>query len=137
MTRKSDLRSVSRGEARKAQAKAEEFAQAAASEATAERWNAAGLAAVHAGISAADAALIAMAGLRSVSEDHGAVTVALEEQVPEFKAGQRRQLAGLLRLKNTVAYEQRLLTPTEARQMADQARRLVRWSRQIVDERLA
>ncbi|HEX9094177.1 MAG TPA: hypothetical protein VF902_09360 [Coriobacteriia bacterium] len=137
MTRKSDLQAVAKGDARRAQAKAQEFAEAAAGEIGAERWNAAGLDAVHAGICAADAALIATAGLRSVSQDHAAVTASLEEQVPEFGASQRRQLAGLLRMKNTVAYEQRLLTGTEARQMTDQARRLAQWSRKVVEARLS
>jgi hypothetical protein len=37
-------------------------------------------------------------------------------------------MLGLLRMKNVVAYEQRLLSETEARQLVDHARRLVRWS---------
>jgi hypothetical protein len=98
------------------------------------RWNAAGLEAIHAGIASADAGLIAMCGMRSISEDHGAVVRLLEAEVASFGAGQRRQMLGLLKMKNTVAYERRLLTEMEARQLVDHARRLVRWSREVVDD---
>jgi len=57
----------------------------------------------------------------------------LEAEVASFGAGQRRQILGLLKMKNTVAYERRPLTETEARQLVDNARRPVRWSREVVD----
>jgi hypothetical protein len=100
------------------------------------RWTSAGLNAIHAGIAAADAALVASAGLRSSSQDHGAAIAVLEQQVPEFAATQRRQLGGLLKMKNQVAYEQRLLTDVEARQLVDHAARLTRWSERVVAEHL-
>ena len=136
MARKANVRQVQPAQARAAQSKAEEFAASAIRDLDAECWNAAGLAAVHAGISASDAALIASCGLVSTSQDHGAVVALLEEQVGEYGAAQRRQLLGLLKMKNTVSYEQRLLTETEARQMVDQARRLSAWSSAIVEARL-
>lgn len=125
-----------RGEARNSLKKAEEMSSAAASELATGHWNSAGLNAVHAGICAADAALIASASLRSCSQDHGAVLTLLEEGVPEFAATQRRQLGGLLKVKNAVAYEQRLLTETEARQLADQANRLTKWAAAVARDRL-
>jgi hypothetical protein len=100
------------------------------------RWTSAGLTAIHAGIAAADAALVASAGLRSSSQDHGAAIAVLEQQVPEFTATQRRHLGGLLKMKNQVAYEQRLLTDVEARQLVDHAARLSRWSERVVAEHL-
>lgn len=109
---------------------------AAECELAAERWNSSGLNAVHAGICAADAALIATAGIRSSSQDHGAVLALLEANVPEFSAVQRRQLGGLLKVKNLVAYEQRLLTETEARQLVDHANRLTKWAASVVAEQL-
>ncbi|MDO8964755.1 MAG: hypothetical protein Q7W30_09725 [Coriobacteriia bacterium] len=121
-----------RGEARKALAKAVEFTEAARADIEAARWNAAGLAAVHSGIAAADAALIASAGVRSTSQDHGAVIPLLEAQIPEFKAEQRRQLGGLLKKKNQVAYEQRPLTEIEARTLVDHAGRLAQWATGVV-----
>ena len=134
MARKSEARSTPRSDARQAIAKAVEFAEAAAAEIGAGRWNAAGLQAIHSGIAAGDAALIASAGLRSVSQDHGRVVAMLDEQVPEFRAAQGRHLTGLLKMKNTVEYEQRLLTETEARQLVDHARKLLTWSKSVMDQ---
>ena len=130
--KKSDVRRVARSESRKALAKASEFLEAAKADMGAERWNAAGLAAIHSAIASADAGLIATAGLRSASQDHGAAVALLEAQVPEFTGAQRRQLAGALRLKNAVAYEQRLLRQDEARTLVDHATRLARWAERIV-----
>lgn len=136
MAKVNDAANVPRGEARTALAKSLEFSDAAQSEAQAKRWNAAGLAAIHCAISAADAAMIAATGLRSTSQDHGAVIPLLEAQIPEFKAQQRRQLGGLLKKKNQVAYEQRLLTEVEARQLVDQATRFARWANGVVKNHL-
>jgi hypothetical protein len=132
MGRLDDVRRTARTEAGKPLAKAIEFAEAAQTALCDNRWNAAGLSAVHAGISAADAALIASAGIHSISQDHGAVVLLLDDQVPEFTATQRRQLGGLLKMKNRIAYEQRLLTEVEARQLVDHAKRLTRWARGVV-----
>lgn len=117
--------------------KCREFTDMAHAALADEKWNAAGLNAIHGGIAAADAALIASAGLRSASQDHGAVVLLLERQVPEFAATQRRQLAGLLKMKNQVAYEQRPLAQIEARQLVDHATRLTRWAEGVVKVHLA
>lgn len=136
MNRDTDVKRTPKADGAKALAKASELAESARSEVAQGRWNSAGLAAIHSGICSADAALIASAGIRSTSADHGAVTALLDAQVPEFRAAQRRQLGGLLKMKNKVAYEQRLLTETEARQLADHADRLVKWARTVVSEHL-
>ncbi|MHB1016509.1 MAG: HMG-box domain-containing protein [Coriobacteriia bacterium] len=128
MSKNDDVRSVPRSDARSSLIKCEEFTTTALDALSSQRWNSAGLSAIHAGIAAADTALIASAGLRSASQDHGSVVNLLEHQVPEFTAAQRRQLGGLLKMKNQVAYEQRLLTEIEARQLVDQAKRLARWA---------
>ena len=127
---------AARGESRKSLSKAEEMLAVAADAAAAARWNAAALNAIHAGICAADAALISSAGFRSRSQDHSAVMMFLEKEVAEFGASQRRQIAGLLKMKNKVEYEQRLLTETEARQLVDQADRFVRWAKSVVSTHL-
>lgn len=116
--------------------KSREFSEAAQAEAAAKRWDAAGLAAIHSAISAADAAMIASTGMRSTSKDHGAVIPLLEAQIPEFKAQQRRQLGGLLKKKNQVAYERRLLSDLEAKQLVDQATRFARWADGVVKKHL-
>jgi hypothetical protein len=132
MPRRSETRERPRGEATKYLAKGEEFATTASSALAAGSWNSAGLSAIHAGLSSADAALVASAGVRSISKDHNSVVLLLESRVPEFSAPQKRQLAGLLKMKNEVAYEERLLTEVEAHQLVDHASRLVRWARRVV-----
>jgi len=136
MAKVTDVADVPRGEARTALTKGLEFSEAAQAELVAKRWNAAGLAAIHSAISAADAALIATAGLRSTSQDHGAVIPLLEAQIPEFKIPQRRQLGGLLKKKNQVAYERRLLSEVEAKQLVDQATRFTQWASGVVKRKL-
>jgi hypothetical protein len=56
--------------------------------------------------------------------------------VPEAAASQERQLSGLLGMKNTVEYEQRLVTEAEARSMLVQAQRLVAWAANVVSAHL-
>lgn len=133
---KEETRPVERGIARKSLAKAEEFCEGAQSLVDAGRPNSAALAAIHAGIAAADASLVACAGVRSAARDHSAVIPLLESRVDDFGPTRRRQLMGLLKMKNTVAYEDRLVTELEARQLVDHARRLTKWSREAVARRL-
>ena len=136
MARLEDIREAPRNEARKPLAKCVEFFDASQAALNAGRWDAAGLAAIHAGICAGDAALIASAGIRSVSKDHGAIVSLLSDQVPEFTTTQGRQLGGLLKMKNRVEYEQRPLTDLEAKQLVDQASRLARWAEHVVADHL-
>jgi len=109
--------------------KAEEFLQSAEMSLAERQWNAAGLGAVHAAISFADAVLAVVAGVRSRETDHGAVVAMLDERVAEFGGAPRRQLVGILRSKNAVEYEHRLLTEVEAAQLVDSARRFAKWAR--------
>lgn len=130
-------RQTSREDARIALDKSEEFLEMAQRGLAAGKWSATGLTAIHSGIAAADAALIAAAGVRSISQDHGAVIDLLESQpASEFGSAQRRQLAGLLKMKNQVAYDQRLLTEVEARQLVDHAARLAKWAAMVVNQQL-
>ena len=82
------------------------------------------------------AAMRATTGTRSTSQDHGAVIPLLEAQIPEFKAQQRRQLGGLLKKKNQVAYERRPLSEVEAKQLVDQAKRFMQWAVGVVKKHL-
>lgn len=132
MGRSDSTRPVSRQESRKYLTKAEEFIGTARAALVDGHWNSAGLAAIHAGISAADAAIAASSGLRSSSKDHGAATNLLRTAVPESGATQVRQLTGLLGMKNEVEYEQRLVNEAEARSMVEQSGRLVRWAASVV-----
>ncbi len=108
--------------------KAQQFLEAAQSELANERWDAAGLSAIHSGICAADAVLIRVAGLRSASQDHEHVSTMLLRSAPSFKGNPRTQLLSLLKMKNTVAYEQRLITQQEAVGLVTAATRLLSWA---------
>lgn len=136
MSKSDEFRTAPRTDARSSRAKSQEFMTTSRDALASGKYDSAGLNAIHSGIAAADAALIASAGIRSASQDHGAVIVLLERHVPEFSASQRRQLGGLLKMKNQVAYEQRLLTPIEARQLVDHAARLCRWAEHVVTSHL-
>ena len=76
--------------------KAEEFLHGAESSLAEAHWNSAGLGAVHAAISFADAVLASVAGLRSRENDHGVVVTLLDERVAAFDGASRRQLVGLI-----------------------------------------
>lgn len=134
--KKTEIREVPRSEARKSLAKAIEFAAVAVGALADGRWNGAGLSAIHAGIAAADAGLIASAGMRSISQDHGTVVGLLSDSVPEFTEREKRHVSGLLALKHEVAYEQRLLTESEARSLVDHATRFSRWAARVVASHL-
>ena len=109
--------------------KAMEFLDSAESALSYGRWNAAGLNAIHSGICAADAVLIYAAGVRSASQDHILITDLLARSVPEFKGSPRTQLLGLLKMKNVVAYEQRLLTEAEGKYLVTAAKRFYSWAK--------
>ncbi len=131
-----ETRAVRRSAARPYLAKAREFHGAARDSLAAGKPNAAGLAAIHTGISAADAALVASAGVRSASRDHSAVLTLLHQLVPEAGSAQERQLRGILALKNEIAYEQRLVAKEEARTLVENAGRLVKWAQTVVSAHL-
>ena len=133
LTPRSDaVRDVSRSEARSALSLAFELITAAEGEAAAGHWRVVGINAVQGAISAADAALIAVAGVRSASKDHGAAVELLAQNVPGLKTANRRRLSGLLKVKSAISYERRAVTDIEARVMLDQARRFVAWAASIV-----
>jgi hypothetical protein len=134
LTTKRETRSVPKSEARQVFLKAEEFLAGASASLDAARWNTAGLDAIHAGLAAADAAMIALVGHRSASRDHGDALELLAKSSKSFAAAQRRQFGGLLKMKNAVAYEQRLLNEVEARKLVDHAVRFVGWARGIVEK---
>ena len=71
MIRQTGTRKVPRGEAMTGLTKAREFIESARQETAASRWNSAGLTAIHAAISAVDAALVASAGQHE--DDQGVI----------------------------------------------------------------
>jgi len=111
-------------------AKARQFLQEAQIALAGERHDAAVLNAVHAAISAADAATITLARVRSGDPDHQRV-VDLVESVAD-RAGladtRTKQLRLLIATKHTVEYESRRTTAREAGESVDRARRVVEWA---------
>jgi HEPN domain-containing protein len=108
--------------------RATEFLAEAEEALSREKWNTAGMLAVHSGISAADAVLASSASLRSREDDHDAVVGLLETHVEAFDASARRQLVGLLKSKTSVEYADRVVTATEAKQLVDHAKRFLKWA---------
>jgi hypothetical protein len=92
------------------------------------RWDAAGLAAIHAGISAADAVLAYEAGVRSAGRDHQSSVDLLIEVVGPPAARPSKHLKRLVDKKNLVEYEQRRLIESESRDLVVHARRFVDWA---------
>jgi HEPN domain-containing protein len=126
--------SEARPRAKDLSAKAREFLEEAGQALAESRFDAAVLNAVHAGISAADAVCVALAGLRSADPDHQRAVDLLGEVAsasPEV-AAKARQLRQLLRRKNIVEYESRRATSTEARDAVNRAQRLVEWAAEQV-----
>lgn len=101
-------------------------------ELAASRWDAAGLAAIHAGISACDAVLSYRGGVRSAGQDHRAAVDLLQQVIGEAGTDASRHLKRLVDKKNIVAYEQRRLTQAEALDLTEHARRFVSWAKDQV-----
>jgi len=107
----------------------------AQAELLAGRFSAAGLAAVHAGISAGDSITAHTAGLISTGTSHFVVVQMLQQSVPGgMPANAERQLLGLLRIKNDIEYTERQPAEPQARVLVDQAARFVRWAGSVVGE---
>jgi len=92
----------------------------------------AGLAAVHAAIAAGDAVTVARLGLRSIGPDHEAAIGLLSRCGAKGAEGGAKQLKRVLAVKNLLAYEDRLPTEHEARDVAERARRLFAWASQVL-----
>lgn len=126
---------ASRAEAKLYLAKALEFLEEARAALSESRRDAAILNAVHAAISAADAATAASAGVRSANPDHQRTADLLEEVTgrstrPAVHIGQFRKL---LSKKNLVEYLSRRATATEAKEEVIRAERFVAWAKRFVE----
>ena len=109
-------------------AKAREFAEAMRNSLAAGQWDTAGLSAVHAVISAADALLAAYGGVRSAEADHRAAARLLEEVMGNAAASASRHISFVIAKKNVIEYEQRRLFEKEARDIAEHTERFLRFT---------
>jgi HEPN domain-containing protein len=109
-------------------AKAEEFLRSALENVASQRWNAAALSAIHAGIAAADAVLVFERGIRSVSQRHEDVLDLLVGPGGD-RSSALAHLRRILARKNVVEYESRLFARREAEEVVQHAERFLGWAR--------
>jgi len=125
-------RRVARRDAGAYVSKAQQFLRTMEKALEAGDWGAVGLNAVHSVISAADAVTAFRAGLRSAEQDHKMLADMLEDIVGEGVSKSLRHLRAVLSKRNAIEYEQRRLTPKEATDVAEHARRFVSWAREML-----
>jgi len=133
MTGKFKIGKSSKEEYKKFLKKADEFYEIMQQSLIREKWNAAGLNAVHTGISANDALLTFHFGLRSISPKHDDAVKLLVSMMKrddtEIKA---KHLRRLISVKNLVEYDGRLLSRSEAESLAKHAERFLAWVRSLL-----
>lgn len=127
--KKLKTRSVSRERYKTYLKKAREFLRASESALELGDWDAVGLNAVHAAISAADALLAYYGGVRSTGESHHDVAGLLRQHIIDDHLGSKIQtLSKVLGYKNLSAYEDREVTEAEGRDAEKLARRFLEWA---------
>jgi len=96
-------------------------------------WNMAVIAAVHCGISAADAITVKFLGVRNSGSRHETVIKLLSRvRLPDIgKKGQ--QLSNLLRIKSTAEYEARLMNQSDASEAIRDAERFYKWAKSVLE----
>lgn len=113
--------------------KAVEFHDAMQESLSRAKWNAVGLNAIHAGISAADALLVFFHGVRSASPKHDDVIKLITSLIShkDIKS-QALHLRSLIHMKNIVEYEVRLIDRDEALSLSKHASRFLEWVRSLL-----
>jgi hypothetical protein len=132
MTKERKTRAVDKGRYKAFFAKARDFAFMMDISIEEEKWNSAGLQAVHAVISASDAVIVYYGGVRSAELDHREVVGLLQDIIGEGMSAAGRHVTRVIAKKNLVEYEERLITPKEARDMAEHARRFLDWAAKML-----
>ncbi len=113
--------------------KAKEFLSSAQDSLVKEKWNAAGLNSIHAGISSADALLVALHGIRSASQKHDDILKLLSSLVKHKGLEENiSHLRQLISMKNIVEYDQRLTTQREGINLSKHAERFLAWVKSIL-----
>jgi hypothetical protein len=92
-----------------------------------EKWNSAGLQAVHAVISASDAVIVYYGGVRSAELDHREVVGLLLDIIGETAVAAGRHVSRVIAQKNLVEYEGRSITQKNAREMVEHTQRFLEW----------
>lgn len=108
--------------------KAEQFLATMRNALLEKNWNAVGLNAVHAAISANDALSVYYHGLRCVSDKHTDAISLLTSLFKDKEVGRNAShLSWLISRKNLVEYETRLFFEKEAKEAAKHAERFISW----------
>lgn len=131
--RKTDVKAVPRDRAGVYWDKSSDFFRTMRDAAAAGNWNGAGLAAVHAAISAADALLVAKAGIRSSSKahEHAADLVARHVGDPQVKE-QVRRFRRILEEKNLIEYVDKTYREADALELLKHVERFTAWVRGLL-----
>lgn len=113
--------------------KAEEFLSSAQDSLLKGKWNAAGLNAIHSGISSADTLLVGLHGIRSTSPKHDDIFKLLNSLVKHKGIEENiSHLRNLIAMKNIVEYDQRLINQAEAISMSKHAERFLAWVKMLL-----
>jgi len=116
--------------------KAEEFLSSAQDSLIKEKWNAAGLNAIHAGISSADALLVALHGIRSTSPKHDDILKLINSLIKHKELEENiGHLRSLISMKSIVEYDQRLITQSEAISLSKHSERLLAWVKNMLPKK--
>jgi len=133
MTGKFKIGKSSKEDYKKFLKKADEFYEMMQQSLMKEKWNAAGLNAIHTGISANDALLTFHFGLRSISPKHDdAVKLLISMMKRDDVDIKAKHLRQLISVKNLVGYDGRLLSRSEAGSLAKHAERFLDWVRSLL-----
>lgn len=98
-----------------------------------EKWNAAGLNAIHAAISSNDALLTFHFGLRSISPKHDdAVKLLIYMMKRDDVETKAKHLRRIISIKDLVEYDGRLLSRAEAESLAKHAERFLVWVKSLL-----
>ncbi|MHB8731059.1 MAG: HEPN domain-containing protein [bacterium] len=129
------VRAVNRSQASNYLRKAQQHLAESLEALSAERWDTAVLLAIHAAISAVDAACVASGGVRSVSKTHADQPRLVRQLFPDDDEARRAatQLESLIDRKNSVEYEARRCRAEDAEVSAKQAQRVVEWARSLAE----
>ena len=133
MTGKFKIGKSSKEDYKKFLRKAEEFYEMMQHSLMKEKWNAAGLNAIHTGISANDALLTFHFGLRSISPKHDdAVKLLISMMKRDDTEKKAKHLRRLISAKNLVEYDGRLLSRKEAESLARHTERFLIWVKSLL-----
>ena len=133
MTGKFKIGKSSKEDYKKFLKKTEEFFEMMQQSIMKEKWNVAGLNAIHTGISANDALLTFHFGLRSISPKHDdAVKLLVSMMKRNDTEKKAKHLRRLISVKNLVEYDGRLLSRSEAESLAKNAERFLVWVKSLL-----